>query len=98
MLGKLPTEQRQTMWEPPLEMMLNPDHPLVQLAKRVPWDKMEAEFGSLYTPVGRSSIPIRVMVSLLLPQRMFNVSDEQVEKQWVQNPYWQNFSGITSFQ
>ena len=98
MLGKLPTEQQQTMWAPPLEMMLNPDHQLVKLAKRLPWEKLEAEFGSLYAAVGRPSIPIRVMVSLLLLQRMFDVSDEQVVKQWVQNPYWQNFSGMTSFQ
>lgn len=98
MLGKLPTEQQQTMWAPPLEMMLNPDHQLVKLAKSLPWDKLEVEFGSLYASVGRPSIPIRVMVSLLLLQRMFDVSDEQVVKQWVQNPYWQNFSGMTSFQ
>ena len=51
MLGKLPTEHQQTMWAPPLEMMLNPDHQLVKLAKRLPWDKLEAEFGSLYAPV-----------------------------------------------
>jgi hypothetical protein len=79
-------------------MMLNPDHQLVKLAKRLPWEKLETEFGSLYAAVGRPSIPIRVMVSLLLLQRMFDLSDEQVVKQWVQNPYWQNFSGMTSFQ
>ena len=98
MLGKLPTEHQQTMWAPPLEMMLNPDHQLVKLAKSLPWDKLESEFGSHYAAIGRPSIPIRVMVSLLLLQRMFDVSDEQVVKQWVQNPYWQNFSGMTSFQ
>ena len=98
MLGKLPTEQQQTMWSPPLEMMLNPDHQLVKLASRLDWKKLEDEFGSLYAALGRPSIPIRVMVSLLLLQRMFDVSDEQVVKQWVQNPYWQHFSGMTSFQ
>jgi transposase, IS5 family len=38
------------------------------------------------------------MVSLLVLQRMFNVSDEDVVKGWVQNPYWQHLSGMTSFQ
>ncbi len=33
MLGKLPNEAQQVMWSPPLELMLNPDHQLVQLAK-----------------------------------------------------------------
>ncbi len=95
MLGKLPTEQQQTMWAPPLEMMLNSDH---QLAKCLPWDQLEAEFGGLYAPVGRPSIPIRVMVSLLLLQRMFDESNEQVVKEWVQTSYWRHFSGMTSFQ
>ena len=54
-LGKLPTEQQQTMWAPPLVKMLNPDHQLVKLAKRLPWVKLETEFGSLYATVGRPS-------------------------------------------
>lgn len=38
------------------------------------------------------------MVSPLRLQRLKNVSDEEAVKQWVQNPYWQFFSGMTSFQ
>jgi IS5 family transposase len=98
MLGKLPTEQQQVLWSPPLETMLNPDHQLVKLAKRLPWERLEAEFAGLYAADGRPSIPIRVMVSLIMLQRMFDVSDEAAVKQWVQNPYWQHLSGMTSFQ
>lgn len=35
MLGKLPSEQQQSVFAPPLEVMLNPDHELVKLAKRL---------------------------------------------------------------
>lgn len=98
MLGKLPSEQQHVVWSPPLEMMLNPDHQLVKLARRLPWERLEAEFAGLYAASGRPSIPLRVMFSLIMLQRMFDVSDEAAVKQWVQNPYWQYLSGMTSFQ
>jgi IS5 family transposase len=98
MLGKLPSEPQQSVFAPPLELMLNPNHELVTLAKRLPWDRLEARFARLYATSGRPSIPIRVMVSLLLLQRMKDLSDEEIVKQWVQNPYWQFFSGMASFQ
>ena len=86
MQGKLPTDKQQVLRSPPLETMLNPDHQLVKLAKQLPWDRLEAEFAGLYAVGGRPSIPIRVMVSLIMLQRICNVSDETVVKQWVQNP------------
>lgn len=97
MLGKLPSESQQSVFSPSLEVMLNPNHELVTLGKRLDWDRLEARFAGLYATEGRPSIPIRVMVSLLLLQRLKNVSDEEVVKQWVQNPYWQWFSGMTIF-
>ena len=98
MLGKLPTDAQPTMWSPLLAEMLNPDHQLVQLTKRLDWAAIETGFAPLYSTEGRPSIPIRVMVSLLMLQRLFDVSDEDVVKQWVQNPYWQFFSGMMTFQ
>ena len=98
MLGKLPSESQESLFAPPFEVMLNPNDELVKLAKRLPWDRLEARFAGLYATSGRPSIPIRVMVSLLLLQRMKDLSDEELVKQWVQNPYWQFFSGMTAFQ
>lgn len=98
MLGKLPAEKQESVFAPPLELMLNPNHELVVLAKKLDWDDLERRFTGLYSTEGRPSIPVRVMVSLILLQRLKNVSDEEVVKQWVQNPYWQFFSGMTTFQ
>ena len=98
MLGKLPTDLQQNVFSPELSLMLNPNHDLVRLAKRLPWATIEERFAGLYAADGRPSIPIRVMVSLILLQRMFDRSDENVVKEWVQNPYWQFFSGMTVFQ
>jgi IS5 family transposase len=98
MLGKLPSESQQSVFAPSLELMLNPNHELVLLAKKLDWDDLERRFAGLYASSGRPSIPVRVVVSLILLQRMKNLSDEEVVKQWVQNPYWQFFSGMTTFQ
>jgi IS5 family transposase len=38
------------------------------------------------------------MVSLLLLKQIYNLGDETVVEAWVHNPYWQYFSGFTTFQ
>jgi len=38
------------------------------------------------------------MVGLLLLKRIYNLGDETVMEQWVQNPYFQYFCGETEFQ
>ena len=38
------------------------------------------------------------MVSLLLLKQIYNLGDETVVSAWVHNPYWQYFSGFTTFQ
>jgi IS5 family transposase len=37
---------------------LNPNHPLLQLARTIPWDFFESEFAPLYAPIGRPAKPI----------------------------------------
>jgi len=38
------------------------------------------------------------MVSLLLLKQIYDLGDETVVSAWVHNPYWQYFSGFTTFQ
>ena len=63
---------------------LNPKHPLLQLAKNIPWDYFEAEFSALYSALGRPAKPIRLMVGLCILKHMENLSDERVVRLWVQ--------------
>ena len=37
---------------------LNPKHPLLLLAKRIPWEFFEEEFKPLYVEIGRPAKPI----------------------------------------
>ena len=77
---------------------LNPKHPLLQLARTIPWDFFESEFAPLYAPIGRPAKPIRLMVGLSILKHRENVSDEVVVRHWVQNPYYQAFCGEVEFQ
>lgn len=81
-----------------LDQMLNQRHELYRLADRIDWNAIEERFGKLYSEEGRPGIPIRLMVGLHYLKHAFNVSDEEVVAQWVENPYWQYFCGMTYFQ
>jgi IS5 family transposase len=76
---------------------LNPKHPLLVLAQKLPWAQFEQEFAQFYSSLGRPAKPIRLMVGLLLLKQMENLSDERVVEAWVQNPYYQAFCGMEHF-
>jgi IS5 family transposase len=59
---------------------------------------MELEFQNLYSVQGRPSIPIRKITGLLLLKEMFKESYESVVERWIENAYWQYFTGEEFFQ
>jgi len=77
---------------------LNPKHPLLQLAKQIDWCVFEDEFSPLYSHLGKPSKHIRLMVGLSILKHMENLSDEVLVQRWVQNPYYQAFTGEVEFQ
>jgi IS5 family transposase len=81
-----------------LSELLNPNHPLCAISGQLGWREIEAGFEPLYAGKGRRPKPIRLMVSLLMLKRMYGLSDESVVRIWVENPYFQFFSGETVFQ
>lgn len=83
---------------PDLIDQLNPKDPLLLLAAKIPWEKLEAEFAPLYAERGRPAKPVRLMVGLLLLKQLANLSDERVVEEWRQNPYFQAFCGMKTFQ
>lgn len=81
-----------------LRYLVDGRHPLVKLAAEVDWVQFEATFGLTYDDkVGRPGIPTRLMVALHYLKYSFDVSDEAVVQGWVENPYWQLFSGEKFF-
>jgi len=81
-----------------LDNLIDRRHELVRLSEVIDWDSIAAEFGTLYVDrKGRPGIPTRLMVGLLYLKATFKLSDEDVVRRWVENPYWQFFCGETYF-
>jgi IS5 family transposase len=98
MLGKKKDKKQLDLFRSRLDQIINENHELVLLSNEVDWGWIENEFAELYSYTGRPSVPVRTMVSLLLLKQLYNQSDESVIDRWIENPYWQYFSGETFFQ
>ena len=98
MLGKLPDKNQRELFRPMLVDMIDPRHEMVLLADNIDWDYFENEFTSLYSYVGQSSVPLRVIVGCLILKHMYNLGDETLAKAWIENPYMQYFCGMRCFE
>jgi len=98
LIGKSSNQDQLNMFKSTLKQIINPGHTLVLLAEEIPWEEFEKDFAELYSHTGTPAKPIRLMVSLLILKQLKNLGDETIIKEWVQNPYFQYFSGYTEFQ
>ncbi len=98
MLGKGPQKDELRLTERLLEEMIDTHKAICRLANEIDWESMENEFVPLYSKTGRPSASLRTMVGLLILKQMFNQGDETVIERWVENPYWQYFTGQIFFQ
>ena len=81
-----------------LENLIDRRHELVCSSDVIDWDGIVLEFGALYVDrKGRPGIPTRLMAGLLYLKATFKLSDEDVVRRWMENPYWQFFCGETYF-
>jgi transposase, IS5 family len=82
-----------------LESFLDKGHALYPLANSLNWDYLVSSFGPYYVENnGRSGIPIRVIAGLHYLKYLENESDESVVENFCENPYWQYFGGLKTFQ
>lgn len=82
-----------------LVQMIDPQHELVRLSERIPWEKLDQSFGAYYEEkMGSPGKPTRLMAGLQYLKHAFNLSDEALISRWVENPYWQYFCGEKYFQ
>jgi len=98
MVGKQDKTPQLSIFDTPLERFINLNHELCILSKKIDWDSVEEDFSFYYSEIGRPSVPIRRMIGLLLLKHIYNLSDEAIVDRWIENPYWQYFSGELIFQ
>ena len=98
MLGKLPNKNQRELFRPMPVNMIDSSHEMVLPADTIEWDYFDNEFTSLYSYVGRSSVPLRLIVGCLLLNHLYNLGDETPAKAWIENPYMQYFCGMRCFE
>ena len=91
-------QREQELFRTELANLIDQRHALVKLAESIDWNAAAERFGALYAGgVGRPGVAIRLMVGLHYLKHAFNLSDELVVAQWVENPCWQHFCGEQYF-
>ncbi len=85
-----------------LENQIDVRHPLVQLSHRLPWSALEQVLSprlpATTSTGGRPALPVRLIAGLLYLKHAYDLSDEAVCERWLENPYWQFFTGEVVFQ
>ncbi len=81
-----------------LNRIVNGQHPLVKLAHQIDWNAFDQKFKTHFADEGRPAIATRLMVALHYLKYTHDLSDEETVALWVENPYWQYFSGRQHFE
>ncbi len=94
-----PKSQQMELFKTPLTRIINTRHSLCILGAKIRWSEFDKAFGPLYCEgKGRPGKPTRLMVGLHYLKHTYNLSDEEVVLQWLENPYWQYFCGNEYFE
>jgi len=81
-----------------LDQLLDLRHELVRLANRIDWDWIDDEIAPFFSHQGRPAEPSRFMIGMLVLKHTYSLSDEQTWDRWVNDPYFQYFTGEEFFQ
>lgn len=92
-------DRQQELFRNELSNIIDLGHALVTMAQIVEWDRLDEVFGKTFCPDnGRPAVSTRLMVALHYLKYTHNLSDEDIVAGWVENPYWQYFSGMKYFE
>jgi IS5 family transposase len=81
-----------------LANLIDQRHELVRLAELIDWQAFSEQWSAQFTSTtGRPALPTRLMAALLYLKHTYALSDEEVVERWIENPYWQHFSGEKYF-
>ena len=94
-----PKQVERELFQSELEQIIDVHHPLVRLGMSIDWSSFESTLGATYHPTqGAPGTATRLMVALHYLKYQHDLSDEDVVLHWLENPYWQHFSGERYFQ
>ena len=99
-MGPKPVDERSDhdLFRTELVILIDQRHELARLADLIDWSAFAQQWGAQFeTTTGRPALPTRLMAALLYLKHVYALSDEDVVERWVENPYWQHFSGERYF-
>ncbi len=74
-------------------------HELVKLAGLIDWEFFEREWAGFFpSGTGRPATQPRLLAGLMYLQHLYGLSDDAIVARWVENPYFQHFTGEIFFQ
>ena len=93
------SEEQNDLLRPRLVDMIDLRHELAKITALIDWEFFEREWAGFFpSPTGRPATSPRLVAGLLYLQHAYRLSDEAVVARWVENPYYQHFTGETFFQ
>ena len=93
--GPRPKVSQLDLFQAQFEQLLNLDHLLCVLGKKIDWSLLETTLVDCCCPdTGAPAKAIRLLVGLHYLKHAFDESDESIVERWVENPYWQYFCGF----
>jgi IS5 family transposase len=93
-----PKARHDDLFRARLDQIINMKHELVVLANKIDWAWLDAQLAERFSERGRPAEPVRFMIGMFLLKHSYALSDEQVWDRWVQDPYFQYFTGEEFFQ
>jgi len=81
-----------------LDQIINMRHELVTLADKIDWAWLDEQIAPCFSEHGRPGEPVRVMIGMFILKHTYGLSDEGIWNRWVNDPYFQYFTGEEFFQ
>lgn len=70
-MGKPRDGRHRDLFRPPLDQIVNPEHPLVRLGGQIDWEFIEQRFGAVYgAGPGHPPLPSRLVAGLFILKHM----------------------------
>jgi IS5 family transposase len=92
------SQEQEDLLRPRLVDMIDGRHELLKLAALIDWEVFEWEWAGFFpSGKGRPAMEPRLVAGLLCLQHAYRLSDEAVVARWVENPYYQHFTGEAFF-
>lgn len=83
----------------PQNIVIDPRNRWVQKANVIPWDTLEQEYQQLFSSnKGKIAKPFRLLYGALIIKQTYQFSDKELIEQIKENPYFQYFIGLHSYQ